>query len=69
MRRKLSWFFKWLGWVVAEGPKSQAVPVYRNGELIAYDEFPLNQNGEVYIDLDFGIRRTIFLFETEDCCD
>ena len=68
IKRKLSWLLKYLAWRLAGRPKSMAVPLYHEGKLVAYDEFLLNQIGEVYIetfnDEWKNINRRIYLFDT-----
>lgn len=69
IKRKLSWVLKYWAWRLAGSPKSTAVPLYHEGKLVAYDEFLLNQVGEMYIETfdDEGksIRRRVYLFDTK----
>lgn len=69
IKRKLSWILKCWAWRLAGEPKSMAVPLYHEGKLVAYEEFLLNQIGEVYIetfdDKWKSLRRTILLFDAK----
>ncbi len=69
MKRKLSWLLKYWAWCLDGKPKSTAVPLYHEGKLVAYDEFLLNQIGEIYTETFDGkwesIRRRIYLFDVK----
>ena len=69
IKRRLSWLLKYWALKLAGKPRSMSVPLYHKDKLIAYEEFLLNQIGEVYIetfsDKWESKHRRIYLFDVK----